>query len=462
MWLSSIFERFVEKSPVTVIIRTMMEVVLADDFLDDLFDETAQKGYTKELLFSTLVKMMTEVVCSVSQSIGSVYKAMAEEIGVSKTAIYDKLNRLEPCVSQALVRETAFKLKQIIDTVPESSPKLLPNYRVKILDGNCLGATEHRLAVLRETRAGALPGKSIAVLSPDLGIVTDVFPCEDGHSQERSLLSDVLETVKTGDLWIGDRNFCTQGFIFGIVSKQASFIIRQHKGLPWQAKSELICEGRTEGGEVFSQDIALSYSDIELNCRRIVVKLEKPSRDGETEIAILTNLPESNADSILISQLYRKRWRVETLFQVVTQIFHCEIKTLGYPRAALFSFCMALVAYNLFSCLKTILSSVHGTDKIEGKLSYYYLAPDLEGTYRGMMIALPPELWEDFGQMSLTQLSALLQDWARQVNLSAFTSAPRKPKKKKPKPTYDPQHPHVSTARLLAKKNKSRASPPSK
>jgi len=169
MWLSSIFERFVEKSPITVIIRTMMEVVLADDFLDDLFDETAQKGYTKELLFSTLVKMMTEVVCSVSQSIGSVYKAMAEEIGVSKTAVYDKLNRLEPCVSQALVRETAFKLKEIIDTVPESSPRLLPNYRVKILDGNCLGATEHRLAVLRETRAGALPGKSIVVLSPAKG-----------------------------------------------------------------------------------------------------------------------------------------------------------------------------------------------------------------------------------------------------------------------------------------------------
>ncbi|MEA5506784.1 hypothetical protein VB735_27530 [Halotia wernerae UHCC 0503] len=80
MWLSSIFERFVEKSPVTVIIRAMMEVVLADDYLDDLFDATAQKGYTKELLFSTLVKMMTSVVCSVSQSIGSVYKGMAEEI----------------------------------------------------------------------------------------------------------------------------------------------------------------------------------------------------------------------------------------------------------------------------------------------------------------------------------------------------------------------------------------------
>jgi Transposase DDE domain len=126
-----------------------------------------------------------------------------------------------------------------------------------------------------------------------------------------------------------------------------------------------------------------------------------------SEIALLTNLPLTHADSILISQLYRKRWRVETLFQVATQIFHCEIKTLGYPRAAIFSFCMALVAYNLFSCLKGVLLSVHGREKIEGKLSYYYLSDDLEGTYRGMMIALPPENWEDFGEMDLTQFTAL-------------------------------------------------------
>ena len=105
-------------------------------------------------------------------------------------------------------------------------------------------------------------------------------------------------------------------------------------------------------------------------------------------------------------------------------------KTLGYPRAALFSFSMALVAYNLFSCLKAILGSVHGTD-VEGKLSYYYLADELEGTYRGMMIALPSEQWSDFGQMSLTQLSSVLQDWARLVKLSAFTSAPPKTEEEK-------------------------------
>jgi hypothetical protein len=119
---------------------------------------------------------------------------------------------------------------------------------------------------------------------------------------------------------------------------------------------------------------------------------------------------------------------------------------------------MALVAYNLFSTLKEVLASVHGSDYRE-KLSYHYLGEELDATYQGMMIALPPEDWSDLATMSLPQFSSRLQEWAQLVNLKAFTSAPRKPKQKQPKPPYDPRYPHVSTARLLAQKKKSRASP---
>ncbi len=97
------------------------------------------------------------------------------------------------------------------------------------------------------------------------------------------------------------------------------------------------------GGEVFEQIGVVSYEGQSCRCRRVVVQLEQPTRDGETSYALLTNLPLADAPSVLVAQLYRKRWRVETLFQVATEIFHCEIKTLGYPRAALFSFCMAKV-----------------------------------------------------------------------------------------------------------------------
>ena len=155
MWFSPIFERFVEKSPVTVILRALMDVALDSEKLDRLFEQTVQTGYTKELLFSNLVKMMSLVVCSVRQSIGSVYKTMSEEIGVSKTAVYDKLNRLEPSVSQALVRYSAREMATIIEEVGGQRPELLPGYRIRILDGNGLGATEHRLSVLLNTGAGA-------------------------------------------------------------------------------------------------------------------------------------------------------------------------------------------------------------------------------------------------------------------------------------------------------------------
>jgi hypothetical protein len=117
MWLSPLFERFVENSPVTVIVRTLMEVILAEEKLDRVFAQTAQTGYTREILFSTLVNMMIQVVCSVRQSIGAVYQAMAGELGVSKAAVYGKLNRLEPRVSQALVRTTAEELGHLVGQV---------------------------------------------------------------------------------------------------------------------------------------------------------------------------------------------------------------------------------------------------------------------------------------------------------------------------------------------------------
>ena len=359
-------------------------------------------------------------------------------------------------MSQALLRYSASEMAALSHQIGEFRSPLLPKYHLKILDGNGIGATDHRLEVLRNTRSGAMPGKSLVVLDPELGLATDIFPCEDGHAQERSLLSEVLETVETGDLWIGDRNFCTTGFLFGLENRQGTFIIRQHQNIPWTALTELVWQGHAEGGEVFEQTGVVNYEGQSCHCRRVVVKLEKPTRDGETEIALLTNLPKSDASAQAVAQLYQKRWRIETLFQVVTTTFHCEIKSLGYPRAALFSFSMALVAYNLFSILKSILAKVHGSDFLD-KLSYYYLALELEGTYRGMMIALPTQDWLNFQSLSREQLSSLLQDWGRNLKLEAFTTSPRKPKKPKPKTPYDPAHPHVSTARLLAQKKSARA-----
>ena len=88
------------------------------------------------------------------------------------------------------------------------------------------------------------------VLDPELRMAIEVFPCEDDHPQEASLCESVLQTVKADQLWIADRNMCTQEFLFGISTASSNFLIREHKTLPQQAISELQCQGDVETGAV--------------------------------------------------------------------------------------------------------------------------------------------------------------------------------------------------------------------
>ncbi|MGV2828750.1 hypothetical protein [Myxosarcina sp. GI1(2024)] len=60
---------------------------------------------------------------------------MADDLDVSKSAVYGKLNRLEPSVSKALVKSTAIELATIIHQLGVEQPELLPGYRVKIRIG---------------------------------------------------------------------------------------------------------------------------------------------------------------------------------------------------------------------------------------------------------------------------------------------------------------------------------------
>jgi IS4 transposase len=456
--ISTIFEQFVEASPVTVMVRAIMERIFRAEKLDELFEQSAQKQYTRTLLFSTVVGLMSLVVCGIHPTVGAAYKALEKLVGVSRVALYDKLNGLGPGISRALVDYSGKELAPLVKALGGSGAPLLPGYEMRIVDGNHLGGTEHRLAVLQDQRAGALPGQSIAILDPESMLVLDLICCEDAHAQERSLCPQVLSTVKPGEVWIGDRNFCTRSVLFGIDQRQAYLIIREHLNLPQQALEPLHSVGVSSTGTVFEQAIEITDEQgNSLQLRRIVVQLKQPTRHGDTQVVILTQLPTAVADALTVATLYLERWSVEGMFQVITDVFHCELKTLGYPRAALFVFAMAVVAFNILSTLKTALKAVHGVGKIEAGLSDFYLVEEVQGTFRGMMIALPAPLWQPWADLTVEAFAETLKQWATNVDLKRFSSAPRGPKKAKTKGIYDPKHPHVSTARLLQQKENKRS-----
>ena len=78
--------------------------------------------------------------------------------------------------------------------------------------------------------------------------------------------------------------------------------------------------------------------DSGLCVRHITIQLEKQTRHGDWQVTLLTNLPEGEVSALVVSELYLKRWQIKKMFQVITDTFNCELKTLGYPKVALFVF----------------------------------------------------------------------------------------------------------------------------
>jgi hypothetical protein len=449
MVMDDVFESFLEKSPISVMSRVVLENFFAADKLDAVFRSAAVRQYERELLFSQLVDLTSLVVCRVQPSVHAAYKEKCHAISVSAKALYDKLANVEGATARAFVQYMASATSGLIDRMKGGQPELLPGYRVRILDGNHLSGTDHRLKALRGTAAGALPGQSLVLLDPQRMVIADVFPCEDGHAQERSLLGQVLPNLQPRDLVIDDRNFCTVAFLMGMAQRKVGFITRQHARMPYRLQGKKRFVGHCSTGRLYEQPAIVKNPETgqEITIRRITVRLKKPTRDGDTEIHLLTNLPVSKANAKKVATLYQKRWRLETAFQELTMHLRCELNTLGYPRAALFAFCVACSCYNLLAAIKGALRGVHGQKTVE-ELSNFYLTNEISGVYRGMMIALPPEKWKVFQTMSEKQLADSLTRWARRIDLEKYRKASRGPKKP-PAARPKAQFQHVATAKLL-------------
>ncbi len=454
MLLNRVFEPFLKTRPVCVMARCALERLLDADHLNDLFEQTAETQYTKELLFSTLVQLLSEVVLGKQPSVHAAYQSQADDIPVSVTAVYRKLDRMELGVSEALVRDSFERAEPVIRKLRATQSSWLPGYKVKILDGLHPGGSEHRLEELRSTWAAPLPGKALVVFDQAKGLVRDVFLTEDGHAQERSLIGRVLETVERGDLWIADRNFCTLSLMFTMHRKGACFVLRQHGCLKGRLIGRRRRIGKSDTGIVYEQALAVTDPDSgeELLLRRVTVKLKTPTREGDTEIHILSNVPAEVAAAEKLAELYRGRWTIERVFFEIERAFESEISTLGYPGAALFALSLGLLAYNAVALIEAAVACEHGRETVRNEVSMYYLSLEIRQAWDGMQIAIPPKHWRVFATQSDEDFAATLREIARQMQLVRYKKHPRGPKKKPPKKTKYKNGRHVSTAKLIAER----------
>lgn len=453
MVMDAVVERFVEQTPITVMTRLTLQHALEPGWVDAVFEQHRQSQYTRELLFSTTVEIMSVVAVGIRPSVHAAAKA-CKDLPVSITALYDKISRTDTGIVRALVQGSAERLDPVVQPMRQGQAATVNGYRVRILDGNHLPASEKRLKPLRAFRGAALPGQSLVVYDPDTGLVVDLVPCEDAHSQERALMRPLLEAAQPDDLWIADRNFCTRAILSGWHSRDSAFIVREHGRTP----NPTVCtalrkSGRIATGIVYEQQVRIDDDAGQpLLLRRIELHLDTPTEDGDTVIRLLTNLPKEKVDAKKVAQLYRRRWRIETMFQRLESVLNSEIATLGQPRAALLAFGVAVLAYNVLAVLQTAVTVKHKlVEAGEIELSAYYLAAEIRAHYAGMMIAVAVTAWQAYDALPPQQLAQALLQMAGKADPRKLRKHPRGPKATKKK-GYVPgseARKHVATARVL-------------
>jgi len=208
----------------------------------------------------------------------------------------------------------------------------------------------------------------------------------------------------------------------------AFMLFRRHKNLPMQELGKRRRVGASTTGTLFEQRVEMVIESgrcIEL--RQITIELTKATRDGCKELHILTNLP-SGVRGTKIAELYAGRWRIKTAFQEIERDLNSEINALGYPKAALFSFCVALVAYNLFMLVHAALRAQHGEKKIAEEFSNYHLAEEIASIHGGMMISIPNDHWSTFSGMTAVEFATVLRSLASKIRLERFKKHKRGPR----------------------------------
>ena len=169
-------------------------------------------------------------------------------------------------------------------------------------------------------------------MAPQRQLIRPVRGCEDGPTQERALVDEARAWGEPEQGWVADRNFAPTRWVVGVVARGGPVVGREHAS-PLHGVTAGPAQGASRGatGSVTEQEVqSADEHGTGLRLRRITLRLDQPTQEGDRVIVGLTTLPAEVSAAVVV-EVYRKRWRIEGAFPGLTVSLHCEPNTLGYP-----------------------------------------------------------------------------------------------------------------------------------
>src|SRR4051794_23314308 len=360
--------------PLADSVLSLLGYLWSPSFLDGLFDAHRGRRYEQDLTFPRLVELVRDALLVHRGSGRASFEAADArgELPVLAGSVYQKLARLPVAVSQALLRETARRLPELLpgagaggggggggDAHDPPLPASLRDLEVVALDGKVLKHVPRRLKPLRPLQGKLLGGRVLAALAVRPGLALAMEACEDAERNNCPLVpgavAQVRATAAVGArdiLFMADRQMCDLGLMALSTRRRDHFLVRHNRTLSFEPDPARPPQrGTGQRGRTFVQAWgwagAASQRSRRRYVRRITLARDGGGDAGEEDVVLLTDLlDERRYPAADLLEAYLRRWGIEQVFQRVTEVFGLEHLIGTRPLALIFQAAFCFVLYN--------------------------------------------------------------------------------------------------------------------
>jgi hypothetical protein len=370
--------------PLAEAVGVLFRHTVSPEFAASLFDRHRGTGCEVAISFRTLVELVTDALVQHGGSgRKSFERAHADgRLEATTRAVYGKLGRVPPRLSQAFLAEATQRLCEILpvgcwDTLPAS----LREINVVVVDGKKIKNLAKRLKPLRGIAGKMLAGKGLVALSLSTQLAVAMETSLDGEANDAPLTPGLLAQVRAllprPLLYVADSQFCDLTIPREILDQESHFLIRfSNKMRFFPEKSQT---GHDRHGRTVRQEWGWLGAPREGE-RRLYVRRITLERPGEEDVSLVSDLLDDAlypAEDLL--DVYLQRWTIERVFQQVTEVFQLQQLIGSTPQAALFQFSLCLLLYNFIQVIRqyVAMSSQRAPSTISSELLFHDIRDQL-------------------------------------------------------------------------------------
>jgi hypothetical protein len=278
--------------------------------------------------------------------------------------------KLNPAVLRALAVQVAGKLEHRADPSwlwHGLHPKLVDGFTFTMPD-TPENQRDFPQQVNQRPGAGFPIARACVILSLATAAIHDLAfgPYQGKQTGESALLREMLDNLKTGDVVVFDRCFCSFGMLAILRQRDVHFCTRLHQrrrvdfrhGRRLGPDDHLVTWTRPKQPEWMSED---QYAQIPetLTLREVRFQVTQPGRRTETLVVVTSLTDPKTYTTEAIAELYGYRWNSELDIRDIKQTLgldHVRCKT---PQMIHREVWVTFLAYNLIRKLIATAATVH-------------------------------------------------------------------------------------------------------